>query len=189
MKRFGFPLLLGLITAAMIGIFAIGNKQADKPIDPKDKLGASHQSQGQEHIQPGQEHAPYNSNLPSSGPHYPQPTPWGIKDQGVADEILVHNLEHGGIVIAYKPCTDDQSAETADCLKPQDVDRLKDIFGKLPVSPQFNTIKAVLVPRSKNTKPVQLAAWTYTLDLDGPDEGQIRQFYTDHVDQGPELVP
>jgi len=36
---------------------------------------------------------------------------------------------------------------------------------------------------------VQLAAWTYTLDLDNVDEAKITQFYNDHVDKGPELVP
>jgi hypothetical protein len=189
MKRFGFPLLLAVIASVMIGIFALGNKQANKPADPKGKLGVSHENQGQTHIKDGDQHEPYNSNLPSSGPHYAAPTPWGIKDQEIADETLVHNLEHGGIVIAYKSCGEAPPDQADSCLDEAGVNRLKDVFGKLPVSPQFNSVKAVLVPRQKNTKPVQLAAWTYTLDLDTVDADQISQFYTDHIDQGPELVP
>ena len=43
----------------------------------------------------------YNSFPPSSGPHYQQPAPWGIYEDTVKQTILVHNLEHGGIVIQY----------------------------------------------------------------------------------------
>jgi Protein of unknown function (DUF3105) len=45
----------------------------------------------------------YNSFPPSSGPHYAQPAPWGIYPDSVKQTILVHNLEHGGIVIQYGP--------------------------------------------------------------------------------------
>ena len=43
----------------------------------------------------------YNSFPPSSGPHYAQPAPWGIYTDPVKQTILVHNLEHGGIVVQY----------------------------------------------------------------------------------------
>jgi hypothetical protein len=43
----------------------------------------------------------YNSFPPSSGPHYQQPAPWGIYEDPVKQTILVHNLEHGGIVVQY----------------------------------------------------------------------------------------
>ena len=43
----------------------------------------------------------YNSFPPSSGPHYQQPAPWGIYEDPVKQTILVHNLEHGGIVLQY----------------------------------------------------------------------------------------
>jgi len=43
----------------------------------------------------------YNSDPPSSGPHYQSPAPWGIYEEPIKQTILVHNLEHGGIVIQY----------------------------------------------------------------------------------------
>jgi hypothetical protein len=43
----------------------------------------------------------YNSFPPSSGPHYQSPAPWGIYEDPVKQTILVHNLEHGGIIIQY----------------------------------------------------------------------------------------
>ena len=45
----------------------------------------------------------YNSFPPSSGPHYQQPAPWGVYPDSIKQTILVHNLEHGGIVIQYGP--------------------------------------------------------------------------------------
>jgi Protein of unknown function (DUF3105) len=45
----------------------------------------------------------YNSFPPSSGPHYAQPAPWGIYPDSIKQTILVHNLEHGGIIIQYGP--------------------------------------------------------------------------------------
>jgi Protein of unknown function (DUF3105) len=43
----------------------------------------------------------YDSFPPSSGPHYASPAPWGIYPDSIKQTILVHNLEHGGIVIQY----------------------------------------------------------------------------------------
>jgi Protein of unknown function (DUF3105) len=43
----------------------------------------------------------YNSFPPSSGPHFQSPAPWGIYEDPVKQTILVHNLEHGGIVVQY----------------------------------------------------------------------------------------
>jgi len=45
----------------------------------------------------------YNSFPPSSGPHYAQPAPWGIYPDSIKQTILVHNLEHGGVIIQYGP--------------------------------------------------------------------------------------
>ncbi|HEY3051506.1 MAG TPA: DUF3105 domain-containing protein [Gaiellaceae bacterium] len=53
------------------------------------------------HISNPNANVTYNSFPPSSGPHYQQPAPWGIYPDSVKQTILVHNLEHGGIVIQY----------------------------------------------------------------------------------------
>jgi hypothetical protein len=43
----------------------------------------------------------YNSFPASSGPHYQSPAPWGIYEDPIKQTILVHNLEHGGIIVQY----------------------------------------------------------------------------------------
>ena len=43
----------------------------------------------------------YNSFPPTSGPHYYLPAKWNIYTFAIPQIALVHNLEHGGIVVQY----------------------------------------------------------------------------------------
>ena len=43
----------------------------------------------------------YNSFPPTSGPHYYLPAKWNIYGFPIPEIALVHNLEHGGIVVQY----------------------------------------------------------------------------------------
>jgi hypothetical protein len=53
------------------------------------------------HLSNPDDNVRYNSFPPSSGPHYQQPAPWGIYEDPIKQTILVHNLEHGGIIVQY----------------------------------------------------------------------------------------
>lgn len=58
------------------------------------------------HIEQGADHPPYNTNPPTSGPHYSAPLApidTGFYDSDIEPEKVVHNLEHGQIVIWYRP--------------------------------------------------------------------------------------
>ena len=50
----------------------------------------------------------YTSNPPTSGPHSTNPMPFKISRTRRPKENLLHNMEHGGVVIWYN--TDDQAA-------------------------------------------------------------------------------
>jgi Protein of unknown function (DUF3105) len=82
----------------------------------------------------------YNSFPPSSGPHYQQPAPWGIYEDPVKETILVHNLEHGGIIVQYG----DISEET-----------LKDIQSFY----QDDPYGLVVAPYPRLGKKIALTAW------------------------------
>src|SRR6266542_3471123 len=56
---------------------------------------------GQTHIAVGQSHPGYNSVPPTSGWHYANPAPWGVSRDPIPDEVQVHDLEHGGIMVQY----------------------------------------------------------------------------------------
>jgi uncharacterized protein DUF3105 len=55
------------------------------------------------HIEEGSEHEPYNSSPPTNGLHYANPAQTGFYTSALPPEQLVHNLEHGQIVIWYAP--------------------------------------------------------------------------------------
>ncbi|MBU6414950.1 DUF3105 domain-containing protein [Patescibacteria group bacterium] len=120
----------------------------------------------------------YNSNPPTSGPHFSSPANWGAYDFEVRDEIFLHNLEHGGVWISYKPGV------------PQTVvDELKKI------AEDMNT-KIVLGPRSKNDTDIAVAAWTRLLKfnlvggaLSASQKEDIKNFAETFVNKGPEYIP
>ena len=85
--------IIGLaVVAALIGFIVT------RPPPP----GVVFADLGNQHIpDPADAHAPYNSSPPSSGPHWGGLAQWGESAEPVPPEIFVHNLEDGGIVLAY----------------------------------------------------------------------------------------
>lgn len=122
----------------------------------------------------------YNSNPPSSGGHYGTSANWGVYDYEVNDKIFLHNLEHGGVWIAYRPSV---SPAVAGSLK--------------SIAEKFSNYKIVMAPRSANDMDVAVVAWTrvYKFNLKNPamlsseETKAIEDFYYAWKDRGPEYVP
>jgi hypothetical protein len=141
---------------------------------PIDVVGEQLPDEGNEHVAMGTE-VEYDSIPPASGSHWGQWAEWG--DQGestVPDEMLVHNMEHGGVIIAYNPklVSDAERKQLSDLI------------------PELSAInkRVILVQRSDIEQPVALTAWTYRLMLDTVDLEAIRGFYDAHIARGPECV-
>lgn len=126
---------------------------------------------GRNHILVGSEHEPYNSNPPTSGSHYEEWAKWGVFEEKLLDEQLIHNLEHGGIWISYQNKDDKALFE-----------QLKDIADDY-------TVKVILTYRPENDAPIALAAWARLLKLQSFDEKQIKGFIRAYINRGPEQVP
>jgi hypothetical protein len=69
-----------------------------------------------EHIPEGSQHEPYNSSPPTNGPHYASPAQTGFYTSALPPEQLVHNLEHGQIVIWYAPDAPEEVKEDIEAL-------------------------------------------------------------------------
>jgi hypothetical protein len=123
------------------------------------------------HVKQGTKITDYNSDPPTSGNHWPVTAPWGISAEPVDDELLVHNLEHGGIVIEY------------DCPEGcQDVvDQLNALVSPYPV-------KLVLAPRANMKHMIAVTAWSRLLTMDELNLDQINAFIDVYIDQGPEKI-
>lgn len=64
--------------------------------------GQAVETQGNAHIDsPKADHITYNTDPPTSGPHTAYLAPWGARRVPVPDEVQVHNLEDGGVVVQF----------------------------------------------------------------------------------------
>ncbi|MBI2596100.1 DUF3105 domain-containing protein [Candidatus Daviesbacteria bacterium] len=144
----------------------------------KEQAKLSKPLMGDEIADLGRNHVPdgtqlqYNSNPPTSGPHYARSQPGGIYDQPVPDGNLIHGMEHGAVILWYK--LDIPATESA---------QLKSIFNSVPVS------KKIMIPRDNLNVPVALTSWGRLLKLQTIDEGQIKAFMETNEDRGPEKAP
>jgi hypothetical protein len=113
---------------------------------------------GNQHIQPPQT-AAYNSVPPTSGPHYPVIAPWGVHDEPIPNELQVHNLEDGGVLVQYN-CPEG-------C--PDLVEQLTALISPYPEG-------VILAPYPDMNARVALTAWGRIDTLQGLDENRILRF-------------
>lgn len=144
--------------------------------------------EGAAHI-PNNQTAQYQTNPPTSGPHYAQSANAGIYDTAPSDGNLIHSMEHGAVILWYKPSlrSDDLKEATGSGtlgLSKEEVNKLKEIFSSVAVS------KKIMVPRESLTDaPIALTSWGRLLKLQTIDEAQIRAFMETNENRGPEKVP
>ena len=121
----------------------------------------------------------YNSTPATSGPHWNQagvaPMSWGVYTTAVPEPAVVHNLEHGGIVIWYQ----------ASKLSADDVAKLTDFVNAQVHTSEF---KFILSPWTGKDfgHPIAVTAWRYLLYLDTADTDGIRAFADLHYGKSPE---
>ena len=127
--------------------------------------------QGRTHVGPGVPHPAYNSNPPTSGWHYASTASWGFHNSELPDELIIHNLEHGGIWISFKDATD---AEAVDAL--------------VAFVREYRT-KVIVTHRPRNDNRIAVAAWGRLMTLDRFDRGAIVDFINRFKNKGPEFVP
>jgi Protein of unknown function (DUF3105) len=163
-KRFlKWTVWIVIIAAILYGLVWATAKSVPK------EMGQEYPNQGQEHIAVGATHITYNSNPPTSGPHYAQPAGWGVYQQNeLPDEQLIHNLEHGGIWISYSK---DVATDT--------IQKIEDLAKRYPN-------KIVVEPRSKDDAKIVLASWQHLLKLDAFDETTILNFIKSNKNRSPE---
>ncbi|MBI2638850.1 DUF3105 domain-containing protein [Candidatus Peregrinibacteria bacterium] len=126
---------------------------------------------GRDHLTAGETPPTYTSNPPTSGKHSSQTEEWGISSTPLAVEKLVHNLEHGGIVIYY-------NCEKCDDL----VVKLKDLTNSLAAKDR----KVILTPNKNIDAKIALSSWGYYDKMNELDEARIWKFFDDHINKGPE---
>jgi hypothetical protein len=178
--------VLGAIVLAGLGLRAAGlfdppaaaidMNSADFQIPTGTTIGTQQPLLQAEHIVPPAKGS-YNTVPPTSGQHYNQPgvapAPWGIKDSTLPNEVTTHNLEHGGIVIAYANLT------------PAETDQLKSIVRAL-MNGTYR--KIILEPYPLTNAKIAVTSWGWLLNLQTVDQIQIVQFTRSHYSD-PNFAP
>ena len=79
---------------------------------------------GQDHIAANEQPDNWNSNPPTSGDHLATPLPPGVYDSDQDMRALVHNQEHGYVVILYKGIPADQVDQLREFVEARDGSKL-----------------------------------------------------------------
>lgn len=159
-----------IVAGLLVGVVVWSIQKANQPVP-----GQAMPIQGQEHIALGQSHPPYNSDPPTSGWHYDQPADAGFYEAALPDEQIVHNLEHGHVIISY------------DCSKLVDCEGVKADLRR--VVERFQRWKVIAVARENADAAIALTAWGRIDKLETYDEDRIVAFVRHWRDRGPERTP
>jgi hypothetical protein len=124
----------------------------------------------------------YDSNPPSSGPHYPEWANFQEFTSPVPDGYLVHSMEHGAVLLLYK-CDDDGGAcaDRAAALR-----AVRDAVPTDPLCDPTIRVRIILAPRPANDVAVAAAAWGNTYRADCVDAPSLAAFIAAHYSQAPE---
>lgn len=119
----------------------------------------------------------YNSFPATSGWHNPSPAIWNVYEQPVDQQMLVHNLEHGGVVVQYgEGVSQETVAEIVEWYR-DDPNGI--VVAPLPDSPQAEELRG----------KIALTAWRNLAICSSFDEEAFSDFRDDFRGEGPERFP
>lgn len=162
----GLLIIAGLTAILVFALLAPGGQTA---------VGEPQANGGQQHIETGTSGGPYSSTPAASGPHWPQPLGWGIYSTAVPQEPVIHNLEHGGIVVWYQ----------ADQVSAEQIEELEAWTRSWNGSERY---KVLVAPWGEGDfgHPMAILAWTWLLNLDEVDTNLMDAFVDQHYGDAPE---
>ena len=151
------------------------------------QIGDLHPDMGHEHIPAGERGVyPVGISPPTSGPHWGvfaptaeiptgSPARWGLYNGEIPNEVLVHNLEHGGIGMHYN------------C--PETCSEVIQTFISIAQELTGGASQFIISPYSGMDSNIAITAWNRVLFLDEIDVDLIASFVTAYRDKALESVP
>lgn len=149
------PWLIGAGIAALIAVPIVisTSRQTSLP-------GEAFPGQGNTHIADGDTSADYNSNPPTSGPHWEAMANWGSYDFVVPDRVLLHNLEDGGVILWYALGSSEENQER--------IRQLEEIARGFE--------RVIIAPREGLESPFAATAWERRQLFESVDQAEMRAF-------------
>ena len=178
----GASVLIAVLVIAgfAVGGLAGGRGAASTPTGSQqgyvEGIGVQETFQGNIHLPEGTE-IQYASFPPSSGDHWPPQViqRCGFYEEGLPDEVVVHHLEHGNIVVNYN------------LPDPAQVQQLRGVMDSIGISNIWGITRSYgKIPQGQ----VAVTAWGVLDTMDGVDGERITRFFEAYAGNlGPESVP
>jgi hypothetical protein len=140
-------------------------------------------ARSRDHITDIQQRVHYDTNPPTSGRHFQVPAEDGIYEQAPPDTTIVHSMEHGRVVIWFRPSLPASARAGLRALVEED------------------SYQMLLVPRAKMPFAVATTAWNASPGPEGTGRllgcpsfspgvyDALRDFRDQNRGRGPEAVP
>ncbi|GGJ83239.1 hypothetical protein GCM10010123_11090 [Pilimelia anulata] len=155
--------LVGLLAVGIVAFGVVAVVRNDSEVTADDIKGLSNFRKTDPKLVQGGDHKTgpikYDVLPPVAGPHNArwQNCVGEVFDAPIANEHVVHSLEHGAVWITYRP------------------DVAKDQVDKLAAKVR-NRDRMILSPFPNLSAPISLQAWGYQLKLDSADDERVNQF-------------
>lgn len=155
---------VGLIVLAMallglVPFVDLASGAASRPWPCAEVPGVPVPYEGRRHLAyDGEPHEPYGTVPPTSGPHSSRILSPGVYEEPVAEELQVHFLEHGHVLVQYAPATPAGEVAVLERLArryPRDI---------------------AVAPYPALDRGVAVTAWQRVLRADRADEPDVRRF-------------
>lgn len=170
MSNKSFSIIIIVLIAGFSGLVVV--KSISKPAEAE-RPGVAQPDKGRKHVQA--DAVRYDGpEPPTSGDHSTE-LQWQAYDQEIPDVNVIHNLEHGGVYISYRP---DLPAEQ--------VAKIKALFFRPFSVAKFTPSKALLAPRTANDAPIIMSSWNRSMRLDMFDQQKMMDYYLRNVGKAPE---
>jgi len=109
----------------------------------------------------------YQDSPPVSGEHADRSGPCGVFAEPMANETMVHNLEHGAIGLLYAPDAD-----------PEDIKTVESIVG------DYDHSVFSMPYEGQMEAPIVITAWAHTMELQTAEEASVKEFIDEFIRGG-----
>lgn len=150
--------------AGAIGLAAFFNSRDEATFSGEAGPGRAYPDRGDRHLRPGERPPEYSSEPPTSGAH--RPVPLRREERSLTDDQLLHALEQGNVVLAYRDAALEAPLRTF----------AREVAG--PFSAELAAAgQAVVLHRDPRIGPgVTAVAWRHLQPATGADDPRLREF-------------
>jgi Protein of unknown function (DUF3105) len=172
----GVLLLAAVVVGVLLG-FRGGGESAQATGADGPCIRETFPPMGRQHVEELADDFKYSSFPPTSGPHFGIPAVYNLYDEPVPEIRLVHNLEHGAVVVQYGPD-----------VPPATVQQITQWYAESPegliVAPLPESMDEAAAPPANWERKIFLTAWTHVAACTAFQEGAFNNFLDDY--RGPE---